>query len=570
MVASTMHLSDYNFSTILLNDQYRNKSSFTAELSSLIIDKILPIYCHKNDAINLLQGGGIDFLGEMEKHIANPNYEIEIWESLALRIRADAEKVFNDLANIINGEQQNTYIKKRLDLLEMDTVYLSGAPSSINQRAKIGKQLENLETALSKIRSSYGEHGTHIQLTYRVEKMFADITRGKQLLQLADENLSSVAVMKILRSIIRANKRRHGVREFVKGKLRLVLFQIVEHNSKSGDKYIASNGEEYFELFYSSLIGGLLISIFALFKIKLDSLGMPLLEEGILFGMNYTLCFVLVDMLGGVIATKQPAMTANTLTRILGPNNKKNSLSPNEFSWLVADASNSQFISLVGNVVVAWILATVFSQLYWSYYGHEIVDYFKAKKLLELNNIFQSGAIFYAGIAGVFLSLSGLISGYVSNAILYYQLNERIKEKYKFRPHSYRVAQYFSNRLSKFVGSGALGFFLGMSGAIGMFSGLPLDIRHVAFSSAHIGYGEASLHATWSLNIGMQMLISILVIGLVNFVISFHLTTMVAMRVRQISFPDIRRGFLATLVLFIKRPWVFLAPVGFYFRETKQ
>ena len=564
-----MHLSDYNFSNILLNDQYRNKSSFTAELSSLIIDKILPIYYHKSDARNLLQGVGKDFLGEMEKHIESSEYEIKIWESLALRIKADAKKVFNDLANIINGEQQNTYIKKRFDLLEMETVYLSGAPTSSKQRTKIGKQLKNLETALSKIRSSYGEHGTHMQLTYRVEKMLADITRGKQLLQLADENLSSIAVMKILRSIIKANKRRHGVREFVKGKLRLVFFQIVEHNSKSGDKYIASNAGEYFELFWSSLIGGILISIFAIFKIKLDSLGLSLLGEGILFGINYTLCFVLVDMFGGVIATKQPAMTANTLTRIFRPNNQKNRLSANEFSWLVADASKSQFISLVGNMVVAWVLATVFSQIYWNYYGHEIVDFFKAKDLLKRNNVFQSGAIFYAGIAGVFLSLSGLISGYVSNAMLYYQLNERIKEKYKLRPRSYRVAQYFSNRLRKIVGSTALGFFLGMSGAVGMFSGLPFDIRHVAFSSAHIGYGGASLHSTWSLNIGMQMLISILVIGLVNFVISFHLTTMVAMQVRQISFADIRRGFLATLVLFIKRPWVFLAPVGFYFREGK-
>ena len=565
-----MNLSDYNFSNILLNDQYRNKSSFTAELSSLIIDKILPDYYYKNDARNLLQEGGIDFLGEIEKHINSPDYETEIWESLALRIRADARKVFNDLANIINGEQQNAYIKKRLDLLEMDTFYLSGAPSSINQREKIGKQLQNLETALSKIRSSYEEHGTHIQLTYRVEKMFADITRGKQLLQLADENLDSVAMMMILRSIIRANTRRHGIREFVKGKLRLVLFQIVEHNSRSGDKYIASNSGEYFKLFYASLIGGLLISIFALFKIKLDSLGISLLGEGILFGINYALCFIIVDMLGGVIATKQPAMTANTLTRIFAPNNQKNTLSPNEFSWLVADASKSQFISLAGNMAVAWILATVFSQLYWSYYGHEIVDIYKAKDLLKRNNIFLSGAMFYAGIAGVFLSLSGLISGYVSNAMLYYQLDERIKKKYKFRPWSYRVAMYFSKRLSKFVGSGALGFFLGMSGAIGMFSGLPFDIRHVAFSSAHIGYGEASLHATWSLNIGMQMLISILAIGFINFVISFHLTVLVAMQVRQISFPDIRRGFLATLMLFVKQPWVFLAPVRFNFRETKQ
>ena len=43
-------------------------------------------------------------------------------------------------------------------------------------------------------------------------------------------------------------------------------------------------------------------------------------------------------------------------------------------------------------------------------------------------NVFSSPAIFHAAIAGVFLFISGMIAGHVSNKIKYRRIPERIKE----------------------------------------------------------------------------------------------------------------------------------------------
>ena len=51
----------------------------------------------------------------------------------------------------------------------------------------------------------------------------------------------------------------------------------------------------------------------ALFKIKLGLLHLPPLTEGIAFGLNYGIGFVLIHLLGFTVATKQPAMTAASI-----------------------------------------------------------------------------------------------------------------------------------------------------------------------------------------------------------------------------------------------------------------
>ena len=60
------------------------------------------------------------------------------------------------------------------------------------------------------------------------------------------------------------------------------------------------------------------------------------------------------------------------------------------------------------------------------------------------------------------------------------------------------------------------------------FTGLPLDIRHVAFSSANIGYAAVSANLSW--DIFIQSVVFVLLIGIVNLVVSFSLTLWIALR----------------------------------------
>ena len=99
------------------------------------------------------------------------------------------------------------------------------------------------------------------------------------------------------------------------------------------------------------------------------------------------------------------------------------------------------------------------------------------------------------------------------------------------RPKPRRVlAAYIHKHYGSLVGNFIFGMLLGMTGYFGHLLGLPLDIRHVAFSSANLGYAAVS----GNVGFGTFMLgiCSVLAIGLVNLIVSFTLALFVALRSR--------------------------------------
>ena len=72
---------------------------------------------------------------------------------------------------------------------------------------------------------------------------------------------------------------------------------------------------------------------------------------------------------------------------------------------------------------------------------------------------------------------------------------------------------------------------LGITGFFGHATGLPLDIRHVAFSSANVGYTVAS--GGLGLWVFIRSIVFVLMIGGVNLLVSFSITLWVALRSRE-------------------------------------
>ena len=93
-----------------------------------------------------------------------------------------------------------------------------------------------------------------------------------------------------------------------------------------------------------------------------------------------------------------------------------------------------------------------------------------------------------------------------------------------------RLAAYIHKHYGSLMGNFIFGMLLGMTGYFGHLFGLPLDIRHVAFSSANLGYAAISGHA--DIFTFMLGLASVLAIGMVNLVVSFSLALAVALRSR--------------------------------------
>lgn len=165
---------------------------------------------------------------------------------------------------------------------------------------------------------------------------------------------------------------------------------------------------------------------------------------------------------------------------------------------LIARTVRSQIIAILGNIGIAIPLSGLIVYAISSLSGEAFVSPEKAIHLLDEQSLIYSGAVFYAAIAGVCLFLAGLINGYFDNYAAYNRIPERILQlewpkrlfgEYRMR----RVSAYIGDNLGALTGNLLFGFLLGGTTIFGVLFGLPIDIRHVAFSSAFVGIAFVSL-----------------------------------------------------------------------------
>jgi site-specific recombinase len=121
-----------------------------------------------------------------------------------------------------------------------------------------------------------------------------------------------------------------------------------------------------------------------------------------------------------------------------------------------------------------------------------------------------------------------------------------------------RFADYVEDNLGGLMGNFFFGFMLGMTGTIGYLLGLPLDIRHVTFSTANFATALVGLEYQMTPEAMLNAAAGVALIGAVNLCVSFGLALWVAMRARKIRF---KRGIL--LVRALGRRLV-AAPVDFF------
>ena len=91
--------------------------------------------------------------------------------------------------------------------------------------------------------------------------------------------------------------------------------------------------------------------------------------------------------------------------------------------------------------------------------------------------------------------------------------------------------------------------------------GLPLDIRHIAFSAANIGYAVATFNFVLQPSVLLSAVAGVMLIGLINLLVSFSLALWVAMRSRGVAFSSVRSLFLPLRRRLFSHPLEFLLPV---------
>src|SRR6266853_2037961 len=168
--------------------------------------------------------------------------------------------------------------------------------------------------------------------------------------------------------------------------------------------------------------GGLLTVLTAAFKMRIVEQHFPLFVEGFLTGTNYAVSFVLLQVFGLVLATKQPSATAATFAGIVRTN-------PGNASWskiadFTARITRTQLAAAIGNVIAVCIGCVALERLWRVMFAQHYLPDESAR------HVYEAGT-------GVILWLAALIGGWCENFAVFHRLTEAVSQ----HPFGRRIGQ---------------------------------------------------------------------------------------------------------------------------------
>ena len=395
--------------------------------------------------------------------------------------------------------------------------------------------LKQCHESVARIRRRTPKTGATLRLTYELERIEDLIERLTLLLDVFsfEREVASAARTKLFRRLVTARGEIEQILPLLRRGSTLVASEIVSHAGRTGEHYIARTVSEYGGMWLAAGGAGLVIACLAGIKVGLAGLQAPPLVEAAYFSANYAFGFVLVQVLGMTIATKQPAMTAAALAGSIDATRPKDTRPLVETIQCLV---RSQLAAILGNCLVAIPAALALSSLFALVFGMPIASVVKAHHLIEELDPLHSLAIPHAAIAGLWLTTSGIVAGYASASVMVRHVPERLRQSAALRrvfgkKNADRIAAFVESSAGAVVGSIVLGVLLGSTGTLGHMLGVPIDIRHVSFASANLGLALATLGLE-HVNIGLS-LAGIAAIGATNLLVSFSLSLGLALHARR-------------------------------------
>lgn len=368
----------------------------------------------------------------------------------------------------------------------------------------------------------------------------------------------------LVSNTLKYNSHRNNVRELIDDSTRLISHLITSHTAETGTHYIATSPKEYLKMFWKASGGGIIVGFLCIFKMMMSYSHGSEFSHAVLYSLNYAFGFIIIYLLGFTLATKQPAMTAATMAKVLHDESSSEK-NYKEFANLVAKLSRTQFIAFVGNVL--WSFPVALAIIYgMDWFLEKNFAVAKADKLLKDLNPIESKAILHACIAGFFLFISGIISGNISNSSIFNQVPERISQSPFLNQvigtkNSKKLSDFYTKHWAGIISNFWFGIFLGVIAPLGVFLGLDLDIRHITFSAGNFAlalYGKGFDIDTYTFTIS---LVTIFLIGAFNFIVSFGLSMLLAFRSRKVNFGELTIIHKTILKYFIKNPLRFFIPL---------
>tara|TARA_R110000868_G_scaffold80095_2_gene227745 strand:- start:621 stop:2651 length:2031 start_codon:yes stop_codon:yes gene_type:complete len=587
----------HSFLRLFTESGLMNEDPFMTQVKDRLFNRILPAVYDDNDAVNLFN---LLFSERMDWKWVN-SIPDEDWQAFLAELNVKEiyqlprdHRLVNQLLNSIQILSlritalgiKREILEKLPELEEFDspfmaqdveiTIYLQkfldqDFDQSIENRDYLHIQvmLDQCEEYIDVIRDNKTTWGVTLKLTNFVIRLRQHLQRLRLLFHLItthDEEPPFETEIQFLRELVRAENEKDSLSLLFKENLSLLAYQVTEHASQAGEEYVTTTPREYFAFFKKAVGGGIIVAYFVLFKIAISGWGLPLFTEAFVFSLNYAICFVLIHVSHSKLATKTPALVASHLARILDEE-RNSTQAVKRLAPLVVQISRSSFVGLMGNIFSAIPLGFFLAWL-WNYgTGDSYIDGAKATKMLNETHPWMTGALWFAGLTGFYLYVSGLISGYFDNFCVYTKVPERIRRisflrKYVPAKLLIKFSNYIEENLGPLADNIYFGIFLGCSTSIGIALGLPLDTLHVTFSSAGYGIAMQTLWQDITLEHAAITFAGLMLVGLMNFMVSFGLSILTALKSRQVKFTLWRQLLKEVLMLFLKNPIAFFVPGG--------
>ena len=446
---------------------------------------------------------------------------------------------------VAQNQEAVLYVNQYREAHELDTL-TDIIPEKAVDPAPLLVMIEQCEDIVATIRKRIYKTGISIRLTNMMLRLDQSLQRMRILTELVANNYDKRdrAIIELIQTLITTASHRYSIGYLIDNNTKLLSRKVTENASRVGEHYISTDKSGYQKMFKKASIGGLIIAFMATTKILATHLALAPMGRAFINSMIYGLGFVFIHIVHGTVATKQPAMTAAAIASTISDSSGKKSHQLNKLSELVVDILRTQFIAIMGNIMVAIPVALIISFAWLQYTGAPMINTDKAAHLLHDLDPFRSLALPHAAIAGVYLFLSGLIAGYYDNLAVYNQIGARIQ---RHKLLQYLLPKAWLQRLSGFIeanlgaimGNFIFGVFLGSTATIGFLFGLPIDIRHIAFASANLAHGLFNLSSNqldWQ--VVLLSVLGVLLIGMVNLIVSFSLALFVALRSKEVKFVD--------------------------------
>jgi site-specific recombinase len=418
---------------------------------------------------------------------------------------------------------------------------------------------------LVQVRLHMEEAGVSTVLVFDITSMEATLDRMELLAATLVERTrtASLPAHALVNALAAGRLEDTRISALVRQNLNLLARKTVERTGHGGEHYIAHSMREYRQMWIAAIGGGILTVFTAALKLHIIDGQWPQFVEGFLIGTDYAISFLLLQVFGLALATKQPSMTAATLAGIIRQNRGASRRS--KIAGFSAAISRTQLAAALGNVIAVCAGAVAFERLWSHVFQEHYLAPQAAKHVYETLHPFTSATAIDAALTGVLLWLAAMIGGWCENFAVYNQLPAAIAQ----HPLGARIgarrmqrfANWFENNLASWSTSIVLGYLLGFTPEVAHFFGLPLDVRHVTLSTgmfalAAARYGTAAFGAHWF----YFAVAGIAVTFVLNLGVSFAIASIVALRAYNVKHLERLSILKYVLGQLVRHPLQFVYP----------